>query len=82
MNRAGMQDTIEKLGYSKEKAKKITDTICDTFKVGDGKKKENLIVTLKEKLDIGGEEANKIYDQVTKFLADNVVDKVKGFFKK
>ena len=81
MNRAGMQDTIEKLGYSKEKAKKITDTICDALKVGDGKKKENIIVTLKQKMDIGGEEANKIYEQVTKFLANNVIDKVKGLFK-
>ena len=71
----------DKFNLSDEQCQKATEIFTKYFASGqDGK--NNIIKLLKEKLNIGEDKANDIYNEVTKFLEDNVVNKIKGLFGK
>ncbi len=71
----------DKFNLSDEQCQKATEIFTKYFASGqDGK--NNIIKLLKDKLNIGEDKANDIYNEVTKFLEDNVVNKIKGLFGK
>ena len=82
MNKAGFIKKLEeKLGYDEAKCTIINSVIEDHFIVGVNNK-EKIKADLKEKLGIGEEEADKIYNVVAETIAGGLKDKILHPFKK
>ena len=71
----------EKLGYDEGKCAIINSVLEDHFIIGKNNK-EKMLTDLMEKLGIGQEEANKIYNVVAETVTGNIKDRITGIFKK
>ena len=82
MNKSGLIKKLsEELGYDEGKCTIISSVIDDHFIVGVNNK-EKIKADLKEKLGIGEEEADKIYNVVAETIAGGLKDKILHPFKK
>ena len=71
----------EKTGLSDDICQKAADVIAQNFGQGQNNK-DKIIGLLKDKVKLDDKKANDVYNAVAEFLSGNVVDKIKGFFKK
>ena len=71
----------EKLGYDEGKCTIINSIIEDHFFIGKNNK-EKIITDLMEKLGIGQEEADRIYNTVSETIANGLKDNITGIFKR
>ena len=74
-----LKELANKTGLGEEKCSLINGVIEDTFLVGI-KNKEKMIDLFKEKLNIGKDEAENIYEVSMGILSSEVVNKIKHPF--
>jgi hypothetical protein len=76
----------EKTGLTDEQCQKVGEIFTGNFNPADEKNRETIVGLIKDKIKLDDDKANGVYDAVVNAMsglgdaANNVVNKVKGFF--